>query len=85
MVVVESDSLRMVKQCCFKFNKMADTKRLSDGVYVHIKTGKYVVVGRGEKCDTWNIWNDYYCCDEFACGYFKYKWQCVEYLNEISN
>ena len=28
MVVVESDSLRMVKQCCFKLNKMDKSQKI---------------------------------------------------------
>ena len=63
---------------------MSDTKRLSKGLYIHIKTGKYIALWEGELSDAWNVWNDENLCSEFAVGYFLTKWQCVEYLNEIS-
>jgi len=62
---------------------MTSTKKVYQGLYIHIKSGKYIAIRIGDQSNTWNIWNDTYLCDEFAIG-FTTKWECVEYLDSLN-
>lgn len=64
--------------------KNSATKKVYQGLYIHIKSGKYISLFKGDLSDTWNIFNDRELCDEFAVGYFQTKWQCVEYLDSLT-
>jgi hypothetical protein len=58
------------------------TKKISNGVYFHLTTEKYVSAFVGCSSTVWNIFNDEDLCDEFAIG-FHTKKEAVEYLNGL--
>jgi hypothetical protein len=61
---------------------MTATKKIIVGLYLHLKSQKYVSANVGDLSTVWNIFNDRDLCDEFEIG-FNTKWQAVEYLNSL--
>jgi hypothetical protein len=62
---------------------MAATKKIRNGVYLHIATKKYIRSRKGSIRTMWNIWNDKSAIDEFAIG-FHTKSEAVEFLDSLA-
>ena len=61
---------------------MKKTKKIHQGLYLHLETSKYITAFVGSSSTCWNIFNDRDCVDEFWIG-FNTKWQAVEYLDTL--
>jgi len=60
----------------------AATKKISEGLYLHLSTKKYVSSFVGCSSTIWNIFNDENLSCEFAIGFNK-KYQAIEFLNNL--
>lgn len=61
----------------------SQTKKISEGHYMHVSTKKHISAHYGCSDTIWNIYNDDTLCDEFAIG-FRTKSDAINYLNSLT-
>jgi len=56
------------------------TKKISNGIYLHLSSGKYISLWEGISSFCWNIFNDEFLTEEHAIG-FNTKKEAIESLD----
>jgi hypothetical protein len=66
-----------------QIKKTSETKRIREGVYLHIASNKYISKQEGIIKNWWNVYDDKYLEKEFQDG-FDLKSEAIIYLNKLS-